>query len=250
VLLVDLTAPTVDTEAFQREYGLEPLPLTGEYFTDRSQEIGMAEVMVGADSTLVGKTVAESDVRDRFGLSVIGLRRGQAPVPGRPRDERLQIGDTLLVSGPWKSIERLRNDATDLLLLNTCSIREKAQEKVYSQLGLWRQLKSARPGLIIGVGGCVASQEGEDLTARAPFVDLVFGPQTLHRLPLRLGRHRRGVRFQGLAHPLEHLLGLRPDLVEMGLQRARLLHFGVDARVALDQMALVQAREPVPQIHW
>jgi len=118
VLLVDLTAPTVDTEAFQREYGLEPLPLTGEYFTDRSQEIGMAEAMVGADSTLVGKTVAESDVRDRFGLSVIGLRRGQAPVPGRPRDERLQIGDTLLVSGPWKSIERLRNDATDLLLLN------------------------------------------------------------------------------------------------------------------------------------
>jgi di/tricarboxylate transporter len=118
VLLVDLTAPTVDTEAFQREYGLEPLPLTGEYFTDRSQEIGMAEVMVGADSTLVGKTVAESDVRDRFGLSVIGLRRGQAPVPGRPRDERLRIGDTLLVSGPWKSLERLRDDATDLLLLN------------------------------------------------------------------------------------------------------------------------------------
>ena len=71
----------------------------------------------------------------------------------------------------------------DLLLLNTCSIREKAQEKVFSQLGGWRQLKKERPGLIIGVGGCVASQEGTGITRRAPYVDLVFGPQTLHRLP-------------------------------------------------------------------
>ncbi len=73
--------------------------------------------------------------------------------------------------------------AADLLLLNTCSIREKAQEKVFSLLGRWRQLKAERPGLLIGVGGCVASQEGEALLARAPHVDLVFGPQTLHRLP-------------------------------------------------------------------
>jgi len=71
----------------------------------------------------------------------------------------------------------------DVLLLNTCSIREKAQEKVFSQLGHWRLLKSLRPELIIGVGGCVASQEGENLLRRAPFVDVVFGPQTLHRLP-------------------------------------------------------------------
>jgi len=71
----------------------------------------------------------------------------------------------------------------DLLLLNTCSIRDKAQEKVFSWLGTFRELKAARPGLIIGVGGCVASQEGEELLRRAPFVDLVFGPQTLHRLP-------------------------------------------------------------------
>jgi tRNA-2-methylthio-N6-dimethylallyladenosine synthase len=71
----------------------------------------------------------------------------------------------------------------DVLLLNTCSIREKAQEKVFSQLGEWRLLKQANPGLIIGVGGCVASQEGSGITRRAPFVDLVFGPQTLHRLP-------------------------------------------------------------------
>ena len=71
----------------------------------------------------------------------------------------------------------------DLLLLNTCSIREKAAEKVFSELGRWRSLKRANPNLIIGVGGCVASQEGEAITVRAPQVDIVFGPQTLHRLP-------------------------------------------------------------------
>jgi tRNA-2-methylthio-N6-dimethylallyladenosine synthase len=74
-------------------------------------------------------------------------------------------------------------DAADLLLVNTCSIREKAQEKVFSELGRWRPLKDKRPGVMIGVGGCVASQEGEGIARRAPFVDVVFGPQTLHRLP-------------------------------------------------------------------
>jgi len=73
--------------------------------------------------------------------------------------------------------------AADVLLVNTCSVREKAQEKVFSLLGEWRLMKQRRPQVIIGVGGCVASQEGEGIAARAPFVDLVFGPQTLHRLP-------------------------------------------------------------------
>ncbi len=71
----------------------------------------------------------------------------------------------------------------DLLLLNTCSIREKAQEKVFHQLGRWRNLKERNPNLKIGVGGCVASQEGEAISERAPYVDVIFGPQTLHRLP-------------------------------------------------------------------
>ena len=71
----------------------------------------------------------------------------------------------------------------DLILLNTCSIREKAQEKVFSQLGRWRPLKNSNSELIIGVGGCVASQEGKNIIKRAPYVDMVFGPQTLHRLP-------------------------------------------------------------------
>lgn len=74
-------------------------------------------------------------------------------------------------------------EEADILLLNTCSIREKAQEKVFSQLGLWRKLKDEKPELIIGVGGCVASQEGDAILKRAPYVDMVFGPQTLHRLP-------------------------------------------------------------------
>ena len=70
-----------------------------------------------------------------------------------------------------------------LLLVNTCSIREKAQEKVFSELGRWRALKQKNPQIMIGVGGCVASQEGDGISKRAPFVDVVFGPQTLHRLP-------------------------------------------------------------------
>lgn len=74
-------------------------------------------------------------------------------------------------------------EEADLILLNTCSIREKAQEKVFHQLGRWKTLKDHKPDLVIGVGGCVASQEGEHIRQRAPYVDIVFGPQTLHRLP-------------------------------------------------------------------
>lgn len=81
-------------------------------------------------------------------------------------------------------------EAADLMLLNTCSIREKAQERVFSELGRWKEWKSAMPGRLIGVGGCVASQEGEALTKRADNVDLVFGPQTLHRLPELLEQAR------------------------------------------------------------
>jgi tRNA-2-methylthio-N6-dimethylallyladenosine synthase len=80
--------------------------------------------------------------------------------------------------------------SADILLMNTCSVRDKAEDKVYSLLGHWRQLKHQRPGIIIGVGGCVASQEGEAITARAPYVDLVFGPQTIHRLPDMLAQLR------------------------------------------------------------
>jgi tRNA-2-methylthio-N6-dimethylallyladenosine synthase len=86
--------------------------------------------------------------------------------------------------------------SADILLMNTCSVRDKAEDKVYSLLGKWRQLKAGRPGVIIAVGGCVASQEGEAITARAPYVDLVFGPQTIHRLPQMLAELRRTGRSQ------------------------------------------------------
>ena len=88
----------------------------------------------------------------------------------------------VLAQGCGLSLTEDESEA-DVLLLNTCSIREKAQEKVFSQLGRWRKLKQHKPGMLIGVGGCVASQEGEALRNRAPYVDMVFGPQTLHRLP-------------------------------------------------------------------
>ncbi|NJD32076.1 MAG: tRNA (N6-isopentenyl adenosine(37)-C2)-methylthiotransferase MiaB [Gammaproteobacteria bacterium] len=103
-----------------------------------------------------------------------------------------RMADVLRASGGYEPTDDPAE--ADLLLLNTCSVREKAQEKVFSLLGQWRFLKQQRPAVIIGVGGCVASQEGEGITARAPFVDLVFGPQTLHRLPDMIEELKRGGR--------------------------------------------------------
>lgn len=97
----------------------------------------------------------------------------------------------LLASSHGLELTELEEEA-DVLLLNTCSIREKAQEKVFHQLGRWASLKKKRPDLVIGVGGCVASQEGEAIRQRAPFVDLIFGPQTIHRLPELLDNPARG----------------------------------------------------------
>lgn len=97
----------------------------------------------------------------------------------------------LLQSGETVEMTDSADDA-DILLLNTCSIREKAQEKVFHQLGRWKSLKAKKPELIIGVGGCVASQEGQAIIDRAPYVDMVFGPQTLHRLPELIVEARSG----------------------------------------------------------
>jgi tRNA-2-methylthio-N6-dimethylallyladenosine synthase len=103
-----------------------------------------------------------------------------------------RLADVLRAAGGYEPTDDPA--AADLLLVNTCSVREKAQEKVFSLLGEWRLLKEQRPGVIIGVGGCVASQEGAGITRRAPFVDLVFGPQTLHRLPEMLAELRKSGR--------------------------------------------------------
>jgi tRNA-2-methylthio-N6-dimethylallyladenosine synthase len=105
-----------------------------------------------------------------------------------------KMGDVLQAA---HGMSRTDNPAeADVLLVNTCSVREKAQEKVFSLLGEWRLFKQQRPHVVIGVGGCVASQEGEGITARAPFVDLVFGPQTLHRLPAMLDGLKHSGRAQ------------------------------------------------------
>ncbi|OGV37947.1 MAG: tRNA (N6-isopentenyl adenosine(37)-C2)-methylthiotransferase MiaB [Legionellales bacterium RIFCSPHIGHO2_12_FULL_35_11] len=98
-----------------------------------------------------------------------------------------KMADVLSNSHGFEKVSEI--EGADILLLNTCSIREKAQEKVFSQLGQWREYKKRNPHVIIGVGGCVASQEGANIIKRAPYVDLVFGPQTLHRLPQMLNEH-------------------------------------------------------------
>jgi di/tricarboxylate transporter len=118
ILLVDLFRPDASVETLRARFALEVLPLSGEYFADRSQEIGMAEVMLTATSDLAGKTVVESKFRTRFGLTMIGLRHGDTAQDGNLQDEKLGIGDTLLVIGLWKGIQRLRTDTANLIVLN------------------------------------------------------------------------------------------------------------------------------------
>ena len=105
-----------------------------------------------------------------------------------------RISDVLRESHGMEAAERPED--ADLIVFNTCSVREKAQEKVFADLGRVKHLKRDKPGLMIAVGGCVASQEGGSIVARAPYVDVVFGPQTLHRLPQLLERRRASGRPQ------------------------------------------------------
>ncbi len=121
-----------------------------------------------------------------------------------------RMGDLL---GETHALEITDNpEDADVLLLNTCSIREKAQEKVFHQLGRWRNLKEKNPNLIIGVGGCVASQEGDAISKRAPFVDLIFGPQTLHRLPEMIKqKQKNGVTVVDVSFPEIEKFDRLPD---------------------------------------
>jgi di/tricarboxylate transporter len=118
ILYVDLIAPGADAAALRRQYGLEELPLSQAYFTDLSQQIGMAEVILPPTSELIGKTVIEADFRTRYGLTAIGLRRGAVAHEQDIRNEQLQVGDTLLVIGPWKSIRNQQSDVKDLVVFN------------------------------------------------------------------------------------------------------------------------------------
>ncbi|MGD9538957.1 MAG: SLC13 family permease [Alphaproteobacteria bacterium] len=118
ILFIDLFAPAIDIEEVSRRFRLERLPLSGAYFLDRSQEIGMAEAMVPATSALIDKTVVEARFRSEFDLTVIGLRRGNAPHGESVVGEKLRLGDTLLLIGPWRAIRRLQSDWKDLVALN------------------------------------------------------------------------------------------------------------------------------------
>jgi di/tricarboxylate transporter len=118
ILLLDVFAPEINIEEACARQSLEILPITGAYFSDRSQEIGMAEVMIAADSDLVGKTVVESGFRSRYRLTVLGLRRGQKAIDQGHLTEPLKVGDTLLLVGAWNAITRLQSDHSDLVVLN------------------------------------------------------------------------------------------------------------------------------------
>jgi di/tricarboxylate transporter len=118
VLLIDLFKPDGNVEALRQQFALEEVPLSGAYFADRSQEIGMAEVILPANSDLVGKTVVGAEFRTRYGLTVIGLRRGVTAHARGLLNEELKVGDTLLVIGPWKAIRQLQSGGGDLVILN------------------------------------------------------------------------------------------------------------------------------------
>lgn len=117
ILLVDLFAAGHNIDRLRQQFALEEMPLSGAYFTDRSQEIGMAEVIVPPTSDLIGQTLVEAEFRTRFELTVVGLRRGIVAHQGSLLDEALKTGDTLLLIGPWKDIERLKSDGHDLAII-------------------------------------------------------------------------------------------------------------------------------------
>jgi di/tricarboxylate transporter len=118
ILLIDLSASGTDIDALRKQYLLEELPLTGAYFSDRSQELGMVEVIVPASSELIGKTLVEANFRTQSGLTAIGLRRGRDVHTKELLREELRVGDTLLLIGPWNAIERLRGDTSNIVIIN------------------------------------------------------------------------------------------------------------------------------------
>ena len=145
---------------------------------------------------------------DRIPLAVLDAGQPARPTTGAPKGKlfiqthgcQMNEYDSAKMADVLAEHEGLElttiAEEADVILVNTCSIREKAQEKVFSQLGRWRQLKEGGKPVLIGVGGCVASQEGEGIVKRAPYVDLVFGPQTLHRLPELIRARRESGRAQ------------------------------------------------------
>lgn len=171
VLLLDLFNPSLDMDALATRYGLEHLTLSEGYYTDHTQEIGMAELMVPATSDLIGRTVVEASFRSTYDLVVIGLKRGLSPITGSIAAEPLRMGDTLLVIGPWRAISRLQGDIANLIVLSLPRESEevlpasgKATHAIFSLAvmvvlmvsGLVPNLLAALiAGLLMGLFGCI-----------------------------------------------------------------------------------------------
>jgi di/tricarboxylate transporter len=202
ILLIDFRAASADAETFQRQFKLEPLPLTGAYFTELAQEIGMAEAIVPATSELVGKGVVEADFRSRHGLTVIGIRRGATALEGDLRNEPFAIGDTLLLIGPWKAIRNLQSDGGELVVFNlpaefeeVLPVAGKAVHAVASLLlvlalmvsGVIPNVHAALLGcLLMGALGCV------DLTSAYRSIDWKTIVLIVGMLPFSIALERTG----------------------------------------------------------
>lgn len=171
ILLIDMFAPRDSIETLRQKFALEALPLSGNYFSDRSQQIGMAEVLVVPTSDLIGRTVVEAKFRTRFGLTVVGLRRGVVTHGRDLLNEALTAGDTLLLVGPWSDIERLQSDNTDLVTIRlptefhqVLQVPGKAPHALFCLLlvvglmvsGLIPNVQAALIGcLLMGALGCI-----------------------------------------------------------------------------------------------
>ena len=171
VLLIDLFAPHSSIDELRRKFALEALPLSGTYFTDRSQEIGMVEALLVPTSDLIGKTIVEARFRSRFGLTVIGLRRGVVAHQSDLLNEALAVGDTLLLIGPWGDIEKLQSYNPDLVTIRLPSesgqilqVPGKAPQAVFCLAlvvalmvsGLIPNVQAALIGcLLMGTLGCI-----------------------------------------------------------------------------------------------
>jgi len=202
ILLIDLFAPDRNIETLRQQLGLEELPLSGAYFADRSQEIGMAEVILPPSSELIGQTVVGARFRTRFGLTVIGLRHGVIAHERELPNEVLELGDTLLLIGPWKDIERLRSDGRDLVIIKlpaeideVLPVPGKAPQALFCLAvvvglmvsGLIPNVQAALIGcLLMGLLGCI------DLTSAYRSIDWKTIVLIVGMLPFSLALQRTG----------------------------------------------------------
>jgi di/tricarboxylate transporter len=202
ILLIDRPASSTGIDALRKQYMLEELPLTGAYFSDRSQEIGMAEVLVSPTSELVEKTLVEAEFRTRFGLTAIGLRRGGGALAGDLLKEKLRVGDVLLLTGPWTEIDRLRGDTANMVIMNLPAESDerlpapgRALQSLFSLAvvvglmvgGIVPNVQAALIGcLLMGVFGCV------DFTSAYRSIDWKTIVLIVGMLPFSIALERTG----------------------------------------------------------